>query len=123
MPIRDNEGEDDASAGTTKPIWKELDPEVHEEVAVTIQRSLKVMLIIVSWGLSDTLIERKEFENSEMEDDMEIDEYNFPVLKIRDNLVKLLGLCFDQHLPKVEGVEYTNEQHEFAYAVQASAGQ
>ncbi len=124
MPVR--EGDEDASAITRKPVWKELDPEVHEEVAITVQRALKAMLLIVSWELNDTLEERKEFETSEQEenkDDMEIDEYNYPVLKLRDNLVKLLGLCFDQHLPDIEGVEYTNEQHEFAYSVQASAGQ
>ena len=37
--------------------------------------------------------------------------------------MKLLGLCFDQHLPEIEGVEYTSEQHEFAESVQTGAGQ
>ena len=123
MPVRD--GDDDESAVTSKSIWKELDPEVHEEVAISVERALKAMLLIVSWELNDTLDERKEFENSEKEendDDMDIDEYNYPVLKLRGNLVKLLGLCFDQHLPDIEGLEYTDEQHDFAYAVQTSAG-
>lgn len=126
MPNRDDEGDEDATAVTNRTIWKELDPEVHEEVAVTIQRSLKVLLLIVSWELNGTLTEQKEFENSDAkdnDDDMEIDEYNYPVLKFRDNLVNLLGLCFDQHLPENEAFDYTNEQEEFAYSVQASAGQ
>jgi hypothetical protein len=129
MPTRDREIDDDDGDGdtaiTTQTIWKEQDPEVHEAVATTIKRALRVMLIILSYELNDTLIDRKEFENADQQpsEDMEINEYNFPVLKLRDNLVKLLGLCFDQHLPDAEGVEYTNEQHEFAESIQAGAGQ
>ena len=103
------------------------DMNVSIPVSKTIERALRVMLIIVSYELNDTLTDRKEFETSEKAEndshDMEVDEYDFPVLKLRDNLVKLLGLCFDQHLPQVEGVEYTSDQHEFAASVQAGAGQ
>jgi hypothetical protein len=123
MPLRDRETDEDdaATAITTQTIWKEQDPEVHEAVATTIQRALTVMLIMLSYELSDTLLDRaKEFGGAE---DVEIDEYDFPVLKLRNNLVKLLGLCFDQHLPDSEEVEYTQEQHEFADSIQASAGQ
>jgi len=121
---RDRETEDDATAVTTPAIWDDDDPDVHEAAAETIRRSLKVMLLILSYELHDTLVDRKEFEASEAdEDDTEVDEYKFPVLKLRDNLVKLLGLCFDQHLPRVEGVEYTSEQHRFASSVQAGAGE
>jgi len=124
MSTRDRETDDDATAVTTPTIWREYDPEVHEAVATTIKRASRMLLIIVSYELNDTLIDRKDFENSEKHsEEMEIDEYNFPVLKLRDNLVKLLGLCFDQHLPDVEGIEYTNEQHDFADSVQAGAGQ
>ena len=129
MPTRDRETDDgdgdNETAVTTQTIWKEQDPEVHEAVATTIKRALRVLLIILSYELHDTLLDRKDFEDSEQQptEDMEIDEYNFPVLKLRDNLVKLLGLCFDQHLPDTEGVEYTNEQHEFAGSIQSGAGQ
>mmetsp|Transcript_25711 Transcript_25711/g.60278 ORF Transcript_25711/g.60278 Transcript_25711/m.60278 type:complete len:1061 (-) Transcript_25711:319-3501(-) len=124
MPTRDSEMNDDATTVTAPTVFRDLDFEVHEVVATSIQRALRVMLLIVSYELSDTLLERKEFENSETrDDDVEINEYNFPVLKLRDTLVKLLGLCFDQHLPNIEGAEYTNEQRNFANLVQIGAGQ
>ena len=127
MPILDQGEGDDASTAFTMPtIWKDDDPEVHEAVSSTVQRSLRVLLLIVSHELMDTLLDRADFEttkNKTNDDDLEVDEYNFPVLKLRDNLIKLLGLCFDQHLPALDGVEYTDEQHEFANAVQTAAGQ
>merc|ERR1711937_275578 len=112
-PTRNSQTKDDSTAVTAPTVFQEQDSDVHEAVATTIHRALRVMLLIVSYELSDTLTERKEFEHAEnYSDDIEINEYNFPILKLRDTLVKLLGLCFDQHLPNIEGVEYTNEQHD-----------
>ena len=125
MSKHDREVEDDAATiATTPTIWKDDDPDIHEAVSQTINRALRVLLVIVSQELLETLESRKDFETSGNDDDidMDADEHNFPVLKMRDNLLRVLGLCFDQHLPEVDGVEYSEEQQEFATSVQDSAG-
>jgi hypothetical protein len=125
MSRHDREVEDDAATiATTPTIWKDDDPDIHEAVSQTINRALRVLLVIVSQELLETLESRKDFETSGNDDDidMNVDEHNFPVLKMRDNLLRVLGLCFDQHLPEVDGVEYSGEQQEFATSVQDGAG-
>merc|ERR1712238_429009 len=127
MSKYDREAKDDATTIVTTPtIWKDDDPDIHEAVSLTIDKALRVLLVIVSQELLETQERRQEFETSEHNGnnnmDIDVDEDDFPVLKMRDNLVRVLGLCFDQHLPKIEGVEYTSEQHEFAASVQDGAG-
>merc|ERR1712238_283431 len=127
MSKYDREAKDDATTIVTTPtIWKDDDPDIHEAVSLTIDKALRVLLVIVSQELLETQNRRQEFETSEHNGnnnmDIDVDEDDFPVLKMRDNLVRVLGLCFDQHLPKIEGVEYTSEQHEFAASVQDGAG-
>jgi len=127
MSKYDREAKDDATTIVTTPtIWKDDDPDIHEAVSLTIDKALRVLLVIVSQELLETQERRQEFETSEHNGnnnmDMDVDEDDFPVLKMRDNLVRVLGLCFDQHLPKIEDVEYTSEQHEFSASVQDGAG-
>jgi hypothetical protein len=120
-PVYDKQQQDDATAVNIPTIWNEdeVDPNLHEVVAGTIDLSLKVLLLIISHELADT------FEGGKMpninSDDMSVDEENLLVLRLRDRMVKLLGLCFDQYLAPNDDVAYSDEHAEFAARVQASA--
>ena len=50
------------------------------------------------------------------------DDHGDLVLRLRDRLAKLVGLCFEQYLDDIPGFVYSEEQEEFAIAVQISAG-
>lgn len=125
MPNHDREiKEDTSTVATTATIWKTKDPDIHESVSHTIDRALSVLLVIILQQVPETFENQKDFESSTKigNDNMDIDiQHDFPVLKMRDNFVRVLGLCFDQHLPEIEGLKYSSEQLEFATSVQDAA--
>jgi hypothetical protein len=103
-------------------IWNEADPNLHEEVAKSLDLSLRVLLLIISQELADTLEERSKFEASVVsEEELDVDVPRLIVLRHRDNLVKLLIICFDQYIENDSSC--TDDQRIFSQKVQASAGQ
>eukprot|EP00934_Nitzschia_sp_Nitz4_P000537 Nitzschia sp. Nitz4//scaffold50_size126154//44740//48960//NITZ4_003680-RA/size126154-augustus-gene-0.125-mRNA-1//-1//CDS//3329553683//537//frame0 len=99
------------SASVVAPIWKSHSV-IHEEVATVIDVGLDILLCVVAWTLHGTLHSEEELD----------DEEENPVLKMRDNLIKVIGLAFEQYVEEHEGVVYPDEQIDFASRVQVSAG-
>jgi hypothetical protein len=86
---------------------------------------LEAIIFVVSWKLLDTLPKTKNSDSDEsetMELDDEAHEEDIAVLRMRDRLVNLLGLCFDQFLDDTENLIYSDENVDFASSVQESAG-
>jgi cohesin complex subunit SA-1/2 len=110
---------DDRTIATISSIWKDGDPNVHEEVAKSVDLALRVLLLIIASELADTLERRAESENLG-ENDMDFDSQEFPVFKHRDAFVKLLIICFEQFLEK--DAACSDDQYTFAGKIQASAG-
>mmetsp|Transcript_4445 Transcript_4445/g.12822 ORF Transcript_4445/g.12822 Transcript_4445/m.12822 type:complete len:1392 (+) Transcript_4445:134-4309(+) len=116
--------EDDADTTRTPSIaeaWKADDPEIHSEVAKAVDIGLDVLLCIVAWNLRDTY--QEHIENTEFGTmDTDVDSSDLPVVRLRDGLANLIGLCYEQYLEDVPGLVYSDEQVEFASTVQTSAG-
>ncbi|CAJ1942584.1 unnamed protein product [Cylindrotheca closterium] len=115
----DDDNDDDSMETDTKTMasaWKTSDMDIHAEVGSSIKNSLQLLLSIVAWTLLET------FENQDMaEGDMDVGEEDLAVLRMRDRLAKLLGLCFDQYIDESDGIVYSDAQIEFANAVQSAA--
>ena len=126
----DEATERDGQASTVVPeIWTKGDPNVHAVVAHAIDEGLNLLLGVTVWCLYDTL--NKPSRGSIRDDssgasDTEMhdadDERSVLVLRLRDRLVKLLAMCFDQRLQEGEDIIYSDEHHQFSSLVQSSAG-
>jgi hypothetical protein len=125
-PIVDEEEDDnETKTAVVAEIWKTEDVAIHGESAKATEEALQVLLCVVSWKLLDSLPKSKDSdsdENETMELDDEADVEDMAVLRMRDRLVNLLGLCFDQFLDDTENVIYSDENVDFASSVQESAG-
>jgi hypothetical protein len=130
-PIVDDDEQDDAETVATEKsirvpeIWIKEDSRIHGAIAKSVDEALVVLLSITAWKLRDALLNRSKTEfgkDGENESDDEVDVEDLTVLSMRDRLVKLLGVCFDQFLEQTEDTEYTEEHVEFASHVQAAAG-
>jgi hypothetical protein len=131
-PIVDDDQEDDAETLATEEntirvpeIWAKEDSRIHGAIAKSVNEALVILLSITAWKLRDALLNRSKTEfgkDGDNESDDEVDVEDLTVLSMRDRLVKLLGVCFDQFLEETEDTEYTLEHVEFASHVQAAAG-
>lgn len=119
-PIIVGDDETVAKSVTVAPIWKAEDLAIHAEVANTLDLGLDVVLCVVGWKVADTLKEFKEGEDTGMP--MVEDEHADLVLRLRDQLARLVGLCYEQYLEEVPGFVYSDEQEDFSTSVQISAG-
>jgi hypothetical protein len=125
-PVVDEEDDDtayDAKSAVVAKIWKTDDVAIHAEVAKAVEEALQVLLSVVSWKLLETLKDRtKEKGDADLEMEDDADVKDLVVLRMRDRLAKLVGLCFDQFLEEREDLIYSEEHVEFASSVQTSAG-
>jgi hypothetical protein len=130
-PIVDDDEQDDTETVATEKsirvpeIWTKEDSRLHGAIAKSVDEALVVLLSITAWKLRDALFNRSKTEVGNDDDNESFDEVDIEdltVLSMRDRLVKLLGVCFDQFLEPTEDAEYTEEHIEFASHVQAAAG-
>ena len=121
--------DDDETSTVVPEIWTKGDPSVHGEVAHAIDEGLNLLLGIAVWTLFDVLNKLSSGTNkdstskssdAEMQDTM--DEKSVMLLRLRDRLVKLIAMCFDQTLREDEDIIYSDEHHEFVAVVLSSAG-
>jgi cohesin complex subunit SA-1/2 len=133
---------DDTTIGTVKTvtvpeIWTTDDPQIHGVIAKSVDEALTLLLDIMAWKIDETVkpvLEtikdydddsdddsdaESETKGGEKEDKMDVQDIT--VLRMRDRLLKLLGLCFDQYIDD-EDDTFSNEHIQFSSAVQASAG-
>jgi hypothetical protein len=107
---------------TTASIWNEADPNLHEEVAKSLDFSLRVLLLTISHELADTLEGRSDFEASiVLDEEVNADLQKLLVVRHRDNLVKLLIMCFDHYIENDDAC--TDDHLAFSQKVQTSAAQ
>ena len=105
------------------PAWKADDPAIHTEVAKAVDVGLEVLLCIVAWNMEE--VKTKQKENAQVgvvDEDSSVHPEELLVVRLRDGLAKLIGLCYEQFLEDVPGLVYSDEQDEFSSAVQISAG-
>lgn len=115
----DSDEDSEMDSKTLASAWKTSDTDIHAEVASSVRYALQLLLSIMTWTLCET------FENQAMEEkldtDMEVDEEDLAVLRMRERLSNLLGLCFDQFIDDDDGIVYSDAQIEFANVVQSAA--
>lgn len=129
-PLNDSGTQDDGtkSVATVRTIWRDEDPDIHGVISKGIDLSLKVLLLLAANELSDTLEQLNDgthklsSDQAAVESEEKLHADDLLVVRLRDKLVKLLGLCFDQHVVESDDVEFTDDQYEFAASVQTSAG-
>jgi hypothetical protein len=111
---------ENGTVASASSIWMEADPNLHEEVAESIDMSLRVLLLIIAQELAETLEARKDYEaTGEYEADLDTSQLFF--VRHRNTLVKLLMMCFDHFIE--DETEASEEQRAFSTRVQTSAGQ
>ena len=124
-PIVDDEGDEGQSIRTRSvavaSVWRSDDVTIHSEVAKALDTGLDVLLSITAWKLADIKLSKKE--NAELG---VVDEETAPedllVVRLRDSLSKLIGLCYEQFLDELPGLVFSDEQESFSASVQTSAG-
>jgi hypothetical protein len=128
-PLDDRLTDDDGTKTvvTVRTIWVDEDPNIHQVVSKGVGMALKVLLLLVANELADTLDKLsdkpgKPSDQTMITADDVVDVDDLVVVRMRDRLVKLLGLCFDQHIVESDDIDFTDEQHEFAASVQNAAG-
>lgn len=117
----DEDDETDVDGKSVATAWKEGDMAIHPAVAKAVDGALQVLLCILSWTLVETLKKGQKDGSDTLEMDDSSTEKDTTVVQMRDRLVKLVGLCFDQFIDEGDGVIYSEEQIDFATSVQASA--
>lgn len=119
----DDEGQTVGSrSAAISSVWKSEDLTIHSEVANAIDTGLDVLLTIVAWKLTDVKNNKKENAQLGVVDEEDDALGDHLVVRLRDGLSKLIGLCYEQFLENVPGVVYSDEQEEFSASVQTSAG-
>jgi hypothetical protein len=133
-PIFEDEVDDEEDSKETKlNVWKPENKKLHDIVAKSAEEGMNLMLAIISWELhaarekegltmkdeDDMLDESKEADDED--DDASIEEHL--LIRLRDQLVTLVELCFDQFLSEEEAEDgnHSPEQFAFSDAVQFSA--
>lgn len=112
IQTEDEDGND--TIAETPKIWHELDDHVHKTVAKSIDEAISCLLTVLAWRL------QKEIESLGKEDSMDDDYGEHIILRMRDRLIKLLSLCFEQYLD-AEDKNYAAVHIEFAQHVQMLA--
>lgn len=96
------------------PIWENADKQIHSLVAEAVCDGLNFSLCVTAWRL-ETEIESKE--DGEYDADKE-----HIVLRMREYLMKLCALCYEQHLRGSNMDAFSKEHQSFSIAVQKQAG-
>jgi cohesin complex subunit SA-1/2 len=115
------EEEDETSGSPDIPkIWAARSARLHALVAEIVSQSLSFLLITTAWRLKREIVLVED--SDEAPEDRTEPEENV-VVRMRDRLVKLIALCFDQYIEFDEGLDsYTAEHIQFATDVQVHAG-
>lgn len=110
--------EDDADEVPETPkIWTTGNAELHAVVAETVSESLTFLVTSIAWRLKSAIAQLGEGDADETDLKENV------VVRMRDRLVKLIALCFDQFIDTTDGSEsYTAEHIQFAFDVQMHAG-
>ena len=100
--------------------WKSADLASHREVAKAVDIGLDVLLTIVAWKVR--FVEKEILDNAKVGvvDNEEVSDHI--VIRLRDALAKLIGLCYEQFLEEQPGLVHSIEQEDFSIDVQSSAG-
>ena len=133
---------DDDSSIEIPKIWSEVDSKVHGEVAKSIVDGLAVILSSTGWRLERAIEKEndaKEQQDSDEESDAEgegdnkteldatttaeLDTEAKAIVRMRDGLLKLLMICFDQYLDPAEEEGFYRDEHiAFSDNIQVHAG-
>ena len=121
-PILDDDETTSNTSRSTRlgSVWKSADPVSHREVAKAVDIGLDVLLIIVAWKVR--FVEKEILDNAKagVVDNEEVSDHI--VIRLRDGLAKLIGLCYEQFLEEQPGLVHSIEQEDFSMDVQSSAG-
>ena len=110
IPVEDDEED---RAGEVPGIWEELDDHIHQTIANSIREGIACLLTVLAWRL-----QKEVGANTE---DTSGDDYSeHIVVRMRDRLLKLLSLCFEQYLDAEEN-NYSAIHTEFSTQVQMIA--
>jgi hypothetical protein len=111
IPVEDDE--DDRVSEVPK-IWEEVDDRIHQTIANSIREAITFLLTVLAWRL------QKEIAANGKQDASQGDYREHIVVHMRDRLLKLLSLCFEQYLDAEES-NYSTVHTEFSTKVQTVA--
>lgn len=120
-PVLDEDDITDASRSVTlAQAWKSRDIAIHVEVGRAVDLGLDVLLGVVAWKLRE--VKQDITDNAEADVFDDDDASGHVVIRFRDGIAKLIGLCYEQYLEEQPGLVYSIEQENFSNCVQVAAG-
>jgi hypothetical protein len=110
--------EDETSETEQVPeIWETADKRIHPLVAEAVDEALTFLVCVTAWrlGMEIELIEDEEQTTTGNSKD-------HIVFRMRDNLMKLVSLCFEQFMDSSSFDSRSKEHVDFSISVQKQAG-
>jgi hypothetical protein len=93
-------------------LWSSRDENVHSVVSRSVSDGLDFLLALVAWRLKQEIlrIDKDEKEPDNVE--------NHLVLRLRQRIEKVIGLCYEQYIPAEEMDDYSEAHQMFSVCVQ-----
>ena len=100
-------------------VWTTGNQGNHSVVSMMVAEALDFLLAVILWSRKAILYQD--------DDESDADIVDLPVVKLRDEVIALVSLCFEQYLPLNEGdkleSKYSEEHIAFSNSIQSTAGQ
>jgi hypothetical protein len=110
--------EDDAVDFIVPKVWTSLDEQVHTVVATSISDALDLLLSIASWKLR-TFIDLNV--GKAVETELDEDDAGILLLKMRNQIIQLVLLCYEQYIESEFADQVSISQLAFSTFVQEHA--
>lgn len=107
-------------------VWTTVDEKVHAVVAESISDALDLLLSMTAWKLLSTIQSLKNSDDTELDketgdpDGREVDDHL--LLRMRNQMIKLVVLCYEQFVEPEHYKQVTECQLKFSISLQEHAG-
>jgi cohesin complex subunit SA-1/2 len=93
-------------------IWSSRDENVHSVVSRSVSDGLDLLLALIAWRLKQEIqrIDKGENEPGGAE--------NHLILRLRQRIEQIIGLCYEQYIPREEMDDYSDAHQMFSIHVQ-----
>jgi cohesin complex subunit SA-1/2 len=125
-------GNDEGKGIDTEPkesVWKEKDQRLLRVAALVVHEGLQLLLSVIAWKVKSMqeehqlFLDEDELIKAAKEHDKSEDDSDHISIRLKDRLIVLVELCFEQHLPESEEDDlYSLAQHEWSDSIQEMGG-
>ena len=129
--VESKNGDDDNFDANDNQLWKEDDKKMLQISALVVHEGLQFLLSTVAWKVrsmqedNGLMVEGNELLRSiDEEATSESRSVDHVCIRLKNRLITLVELCFEQHLPEVEENDnYSDAQVEWSNSMQEVGGQ